>query len=104
MKTKIALIGAVLVAAVVAYAASKPFFKPKSGFVPNERTAIAIAIAVWAPVYGEEMIAAEKPYHARLIDGVWHVDGSLPKEMVGGVAHIEIVKDDGRIVDMWHSK
>jgi hypothetical protein len=85
-------------------AATKPFFKPKTGFVPDERTAIAIAVAVWTPVYGAAHIEREKPYRAQLIEGVWHVDGSLPTEAIGGVAHVEIAKEDGRILDMWHSQ
>jgi hypothetical protein len=108
MKPKIALLAGILIADGVAYAASKPLFKSKNGFVPDERTAIAIAVAVWIPVFVEESIAAEKPYSAKLIDGVWYVDGSLPKSLsnsvVGGVAHAEIAKDDGRIVDMSHGQ
>ncbi|HVU18713.1 MAG TPA: YbbC/YhhH family protein [Candidatus Didemnitutus sp.] len=104
MKIKITLVAVILAAAVMAYAASKPFFKPKNGFVPDERTAIAVAVAVWSPVYGEEHISSEKPYHAELIDGVWHVDGSLPSDSLGGVAHAEIAKEDGRILDMWHGQ
>jgi hypothetical protein len=28
---------------------------PKDGFVPNEATAIKIAIAVWTPIYGDKI-------------------------------------------------
>lgn len=32
-------------------------FKPASGYVPDEATAIRIAVAVWEPIYGAEHIA-----------------------------------------------
>lgn len=62
---------------------------PKDGFVPNKETAIQIAVAVWTPIYGKENIERQKPYEAKLKDGVWHVAGNLPKNMVGGVAIAE---------------
>jgi hypothetical protein len=34
---------------------------PKDGFVPNEQTAIQIAVAVWTPIYGKENIERQKP-------------------------------------------
>ena len=65
-------------------------FKPKAGYVPDEKTAIAIAVAVWLPIYGEKQIESEKPFNAFLKDGVWHVAGTLPKNVPGGVAVAEI--------------
>jgi NTF2 fold immunity protein of polymorphic toxin system component len=79
--------------------------KPAAGYVPDEETAIKIAIAVWSPIYGKDKIDAEKPYKAILKDGVWYVSGSLPKGYVkGGVAEGEINKDDGRIIRISHGK
>jgi hypothetical protein len=79
--------------------------KPTAGYVPDEETAIKIAIAVWSPIYGKDIIDAEKPYKAILKDGVWYVSGSLPKGYVkGGVAVGEINKDDGRIIRISHGK
>jgi len=70
------------------------------GYVPNEETAIRIAVAVWIPIYGKETIENEKPYKAILKDGVWYVRGSLPlpppgQAIFGGVAHAAISKEDG---------
>lgn len=31
-----------------------PGYQPVDGFVPDQATAIAIAVAVWAPVYGKK--------------------------------------------------
>jgi hypothetical protein len=77
---------------------------PKDGFVPNQETAIQIAVAVWTPIYGKENIERQKPYKATLKDGVWHVYGHLPKHHVGGVAVAEIQKSDARILRVSHGK
>ena len=80
-------------------------YKPAAGYVPNEDTAIKIAIAVWIPIYGKTQIEKEKPYKAVLRNGIWYVSGSLPADYVkGGVAEAEISKDDGRILRISHGK
>jgi len=77
---------------------------PKDGFVPNEQVAIQLAVAVWTPIYGSENIERQKPYKTWLENGVWHVAGQLPKNMVGGVAMAEIQKSDAKIIRVSHSK
>ena len=50
-------------------------------------------------------IYQEKPFVARLKDGIWTVEGSLPKQYIkGGVAIVEISKDDGRILRASHGE
>ena len=88
----------------VAQNVNRPNYKPRDGYVPDEQTAIAIAVAVWTPIYGKEKIENEKPYKARLKNEVWTVTGSLPPNTDGGVAEIEIAKDDGRILRVIHGK
>ena len=83
---------------------SKHSFNPEQGFVPDEKTAVAIAVAVWSPIYGEKQIESKKPFHAVLKLGVWHVEGSLPQNLAGGVAEAEILKDDARILRISHGK
>ena len=84
---------------------SRHNYKPPAGYVPNEETAIKIAVAVWTPIYGKDVIDEEKPYKAVLKDGVWYVSGSLPiKYTKGGVAEAEISRDDGRIIRVTHGK
>lgn len=82
----------------------KHSYKPKDGFVPDAITAIRIAEAVLTPVYGEEKIKSERPFTATLRKGVWTVEGSLPEGWLGGVAVVEISKEDGRILRMSHGK
>src|ERR1039458_879898 len=53
-------------------------FKPKAGYVPDEKTAIAIAVAVWLPIYGEKQIESEKPFNAFLKDCVWQRFRNVP--------------------------
>ena len=79
-------------------------YKPQAGYVPDEKTAIAIAVAVWVPIYGDEQIQKQKPYKAELIDGIWYVSGSLKDGWRGGVAEAEIVKDDARVIRVTHGK
>ena len=79
-------------------------YKPEGGYVPDEKTAVAIALAVWVPIYGEKQIRKQKPYKAELRDGIWYVSGSLKDGWVGGVAEAEIVKDDARVIRVTHGK
>ena len=79
-------------------------YKPKEGYIPDAETAIKIALAIWIPIYGKEQIEKEKPYKAILKDGIWYVNGSLPKGWRGGVAEAEITKDNGRIIRISHGE
>ena len=78
--------------------------QPAHGPVPDEATAIRIAIAVWEPIYGKEAIARQAPHHAHLKDGVWTVSGSLPPGSRGGTAIARIAKGDGGVLQITHGK
>ena len=82
----------------------KPSYMPKEGCVPDAKTAIRIAVAVWSPIYGEKHIESKKPFRARLHRGVWTVTGSLPKGWSGGVPEANIFKSDGRVLRVIHGK
>src|SRR5688572_20401219 len=103
---RLSLMAVVLLTASVAGAGepARHSTKPEAGYVPDAETAIRIAIAVWEPIYGKKQIAEEKPYNATLKDGVWFVEGSLPKGWKGGVAEAEISKDTGTILRISHGK
>jgi hypothetical protein len=82
---------------------------PPAGYVPDSATAMRIPEAVWLPIFGEKQIAQERPFVATLKDGVWTVVGSLPTPppgfaVKGGVAEIEISKQDGRVLRVSHGK
>ncbi len=93
-----------IVSIAIGYTSQKHSYVPPKGFVPDEQTAMRIAEAIWSPIYGEEKIQREKPFVATLRDGVWTVEGSLPKGWAGGVALAEISKKDGRILRVSHGK
>jgi hypothetical protein len=109
--------GSSIVSAAPAQSGGAPHtFVPKKGYVPDNQTAINIAVAIWTPIYGKEQIAREKPYHARRRGNVWIVTGSLSQKMptthtgvspnrpVGGVAIAEIAQIDGRVLRISHGK
>jgi hypothetical protein len=86
-------------------------FKPKDGFVPDSVTAVKIAEAVLAPVYGEKQIESEEPFTAKIKADIWTVSGTLhcpdgkggiTTNCVGGVVVVKISKINGRIVSMIH--
>ena len=87
-------------------------YKPKDGYVPDEQTAIKIAEAIWFPIYGSK-IYDEKPYKVKLINKkIWVVEGTLKENLKGmdstiviqkgGVAYIEINKEDCKILKLTH--
>lgn len=84
--------------------ASLPGYQPKEGLVPDAKTAITIAVAVWEPVYGKANIASEGPYEAVLRGSHWTVSGTLPKGSLGGVATAAIDKKNGRVIKIYHTK
>jgi NTF2 fold immunity protein len=92
-----------ILSAPVAWSAEKHSYTPKEGYVPTADTAVKIAEAVWLPIYGES-IQKKKPFTARLENGVWIVEGTLPKDTMGGVPIIEISKKDGKILRVSHGK
>lgn len=107
MKTLTLLLFTGLFAALLSFGAddAKPHsVRPKDGFVPNEESAIQIAVAVWTPIYGKKNIECQKPYKAMLKGGIWHVFGHLPKNTPGGVAIAEIQKTDAKIVRVSHGQ
>jgi hypothetical protein len=83
---------------------STPGYWPRNGLVPDAKTAIAIAVAVWVPIYGKREIAAEGPYEAVLKKDRWIVTGTLPGSSVGGTPLAVIAKKDGRIIKVYHTK
>ena len=101
--TVIAVTATFVVLGVIGAADNKSY-TPKDGFVPNADTAIAIALAVWGPIYGEEHIEQQSPYRATLSEGVWTVTGTLPENVFGGTAVAEIAKQSGCVLRVYHER
>jgi len=78
-------------------------------YVPDETTAVKIAIAVFTPIYGSKSVRQESPFHATLAGTRWLVTGTLPKSKrgfiaVGGTITAEIDRSTGRIEAVYHGK
>jgi NTF2 fold immunity protein len=78
--------------------------KPDAGFVPDEITATRVAEAILIPIYGKKEVESERPFSAKLLKGVWKVEGHLPPDVDGGVAEVWIDKQDGKILRVTHGK
>jgi hypothetical protein len=88
--------------------------QPKNGYVPDAATAVKIAEAVLAPIYGEKQIEFERPFNATLKDNVWTVTGTLhcsdgkggttTTMCVGGTAEIRLSKTDAHVLFVIHYK
>jgi hypothetical protein len=75
------------------------FAVPTAGCVPNAETAIRIAEALWSPIFGDEIVESQRPFHAELMNETWTVRGSRPVPTERSlIAQIE--KNDGRILKL----
>ena len=75
--------------------------KKSFSYVPDEKTAVKIAEAVWLPIFGEK-IYKQKPFKAKLIDKyTWLVESTLLKNMMGGCYYIKIRKKDCKILRVY---
>lgn len=85
-------------------AMKKHSYIPERGFIPDEITALIVAEAILLPIYGENKINSEKPFKAELKGGVWYIRGTLPENLKGGTAMVEISKETGEILRVSHGK
>ncbi|WP_187371489.1 NTF2 fold immunity protein [Methylobacterium oryzihabitans] len=74
------------------------------GIVPDAATAEAVAFVYLASIYGEAHIRGELPLRARLSDGIWTVEGTLPPGFVGGTAQILLCQRNGTVLSVIHFK
>jgi hypothetical protein len=79
-------------------------FLPDSGFIPDSLTAIKVAEALLIPIYGAKQLRSELPLKAFRSDSNWIVEGSIPRDNVGGVVHIELGRRDGRVLRVTHDE
>jgi hypothetical protein len=69
---------------------------PKAEVVPDSETAKRIAENAWLPLYGAELISAQKPLQAEQKFNVWIVNGSAPE----GSLFAFILRADGRVLSV----
>jgi hypothetical protein len=77
---------------------------PVNGFVPDEKTAVRVAEAVLAPIFGGELIRSEEPFTAQLKNGIWVVRGTVREGSNGGAAVIKISKKSCEILSAIHEQ
>ncbi|MBL0211958.1 MAG: hypothetical protein IPQ13_13770 [Holophagaceae bacterium] len=73
--------------------------------VPDERTAIEVALVILKRIYGDQQMESQKPFKATLDRGVWVIEGFFPNDgkSLGGAAYIGIRKSDGKVVFWNHA-
>lgn len=76
---------------------------PDEGVIPTAEVAAKVALAISIAKYDNEVLE-EMPLQICQIGGVWKIQGTLRDGVKGGVIHIEINKNDGKIRSMWHDK
>jgi TonB family protein len=84
-----------------------------AGPIPNEATALKVAEPELIQVYGADVIGKEKPLGALLSGEMWIVGGTLrcsdgkggtTTVCGGGVASAHLSKNDGRVLEIFHTK
>ena len=75
------------------------------GEIQNSEDAKSYAEQVWVSTYGDQVLF-QKPYQVLWddVDRVFLVKGTLHFYESGGVAHILIHADTGRVLAVWHEK
>ncbi|RIJ34014.1 NTF2 fold immunity protein [Pontibacter oryzae] len=72
--------------------------------IKDKPTAISVAEEMLFSIYGKENIVRQRPYESHLIDGYWVLNGTLPKDWVGGTFLIIINSTDGKVIKLTHGK
>lgn len=82
-----------------------PQSRAKNIVVPSRETAIQIAKAIWAPIYGVKTVQAGQAFDAVLAGGIWTVTARFGSgAMVEGTAIIDIAQEDGRVSKIAHGQ
>ena len=76
----------------------------KKAIIKDSLTAIDVAEPILFNIYGKENIVKERPYESHLIDDYWVINGTLPKDSVGGTFLIIIDSRNGTILKITHGK
>jgi NTF2 fold immunity protein len=74
-------------------------YVPKRGFVPDRKTALAIADAVLQAMLPRSTLSSYRPFKAKLSGNVWNVmSKDLPIDTTGGRIYLRISKTTGAIL------
>ncbi|RZK31002.1 MAG: hypothetical protein EOO61_18565 [Hymenobacter sp.] len=72
--------------------------------LPTQTTAIAVVEPLLFNIYGARNIIKQRPYEVYLINGFWHIAGTLPKGYEGGTFEIIIAATDSKVIFLSHGK
>lgn len=99
----ILLIGCLMCISIAAVSSKEN--EQQINYVPNEATAIKVAEAVWLGMWEEKVVNQNKPFHATLEAGVWHVSGTKPAAATkGGTIHMKLQANDCKVLEVWGEK
>jgi hypothetical protein len=73
-----------------------------AGLISSESIAKDVAYSYLKAVYPDDRYL--RPMTATLSNGVWTVNGTLPKAMLGGVAGIALCQSNGRVLEIAHGR
>lgn len=72
--------------------------------IQDSQTAVDVAENILFNIYGKENIIQQRPYNLNFIDGYYIIEGTLPKNTLGGTFLIIINSKDGKIIKLTHGK
>lgn len=72
--------------------------------IKDSLTAIAVAEPILFGIYGKENIIDQRPYDCYLIDNYWVINGTLPKNTLGGTFLIIFDARNCKILKITHGK
>ena len=76
----------------------------KSAIIKDSSTAIKIVEPILFSIYGKDNIESQKPYGSYLIENYWVINGTLPKDMLGGTFLIIIDARNSKVLKITHGK
>jgi hypothetical protein len=78
-------------------------YKPEGGVDPSQNIKKIVNTYI-CEIYIAQMIRTEFPPTAKIQDGIWTVEGSLPRGMPGGLAIIRFCRSNGTVLSIMHEK
>ena len=66
--------------------------------IRDKASAIRVAESILASAYGIKEMEGNRPYKAFLLNGVWKVTGTVPKDAVGDPLFVDLDQEAGCVV------
>ena len=72
--------------------------------IKNKQTLIQIAEPILFSVFGRESVISERPYEIYLFGNYWLMNGTMPRNVLGGTVSIAIDRRTCKVVGILHGK